>query len=227
MPQTRASRLALVLANLVPIVGVVWFDWRVFDILILYWAENVVVGGINVLRMLACRGGSVLDAHLPAGFRSQHDAGQPRALQRAASGMRLFLIPFFAVHYGLFCFGHYTAVVSIFGDLNGGGGGPAFSWPPELWIGVAAITASHLVSFWFNYIGQGEYQRTSLRELMHRPYGRIVVMHLTVIGGGLLVTTLGNPLWMLVLLVVLKIGIDLGLHVRERSVFRRSGEMSS
>ena len=38
------SLVALVLVNLVPIAGVLFFDWRVFDLLLLYWAESVVIG---------------------------------------------------------------------------------------------------------------------------------------------------------------------------------------
>ena len=205
MPASRTSQFALVIANLVPLAGVIWFDWRVFDVLILYWVENVVIGIINVLRMLACRGGLT-------------------GIRAVDSGGRLFLIPFFAVHYGFFCFGHYTAVVSFFDDPASGAsaGMPALLWESGLWVGVAAIAISHLVSFGFNFIGRGEYLRTSLTELMHRPYGRIVVMHLTVIGGAFLMAMFGNPLWMLVLLIALKVGFDLGLHRRERSVFDRA-----
>ncbi|MGI9247995.1 MAG: DUF6498-containing protein, partial [Woeseiaceae bacterium] len=53
----RPSSIALVLANLVPLAGVLLFDWQVFDVLMLYWAENVIIGVINVLRMGVCRGG--------------------------------------------------------------------------------------------------------------------------------------------------------------------------
>lgn len=195
----QPSRIALVLANLIPIAGVLVFDWQVFDVVILYWAENVVIGAVNVLRMIACKG------------------GPPRYID----------IPFFIAHYGLFCFGHYAAIVAIFD------GGPdtnlqqspflgvplSEAWQSPLWIAVAAIAISHLLSFRTNFIGKGEYLRTKTSQLMRRPYGRIFVLHVGIIAGGLLVTLLGNPVWALVVLIMIKTGVDLRMHTRERRIF--------
>jgi hypothetical protein len=43
--------VALIVANLVPLVGVLWFGWNVWAILIIYWLENGIVGLFNVLKM--------------------------------------------------------------------------------------------------------------------------------------------------------------------------------
>ena len=47
---------ALIVANLVPLVGVLWFGWNVWTILIIYWLENGVVGVFNVLKMRRAEG---------------------------------------------------------------------------------------------------------------------------------------------------------------------------
>ena len=49
--QLRLSAAALVIANLVPLAGVLLWQWSVSSIVILYWFENVVIGVVNVLRM--------------------------------------------------------------------------------------------------------------------------------------------------------------------------------
>jgi hypothetical protein len=196
---SKPSVIALILANLVPIAGVLVLDWHVFDVVILYWAENVVIGVVNVLRMIVSKGASA----------------------------RYFDIPFFIVHYGMFCFGHYTGIVAIFG------GGPekgllqspflsiplSEAWQSPLWIGVAGIAISHLLSFRTNFIGGGEYLRTNTSQLMRRPYGRIVVLHIGIIAGGFLVSLLGDPVWALIVLIVIKTGIDLRMHTSERRIF--------
>ena len=200
MTLTRPSAVALILANLVPLAGVLWLDWRVFDILMLYWAENVVIGVVNVLRMIACG---------------------------ARTDFRFLLIPFFIVHYGMFCFGHYTAVVRLFADeqdLASGNGhifgvAPADVWQSPLWFGVVAIAISHLLSFYFNFLGRREYRRTNMMQLMRRPYGRIIVLHIAVIAGGFLIAVLGDPTWMLLVLIVMKSAIDLRMHEKERHLF--------
>ena len=174
----RPSYIVLVLANLFPLAGVFLLDWQVIDILLLYWAENVVIGIVNVLRM---------------------------AVRRTAK--RLFLIPFFCVHYGMFCFGHLSAVIALFGDEEG----IAANWQ--------ALFVSHLFSFFSNFIGRGEYGRTDIQALMQRPYGRIIALHVAIIIGAALVDWLGSPVMMLVVLVVAKIAMDLRLHVSERRKF--------
>lgn len=196
----RPSSIALVFANLVPLAGVFLLDWKVFDILMLYWAENVVIGVVNVLRMAVCR-----------------------------SGAKGFLIPFFVVHYGMFCYGHLLAVTSIFSETGGGAaawqyllGMPiADAWKSALWMAIAAIMASHLFSFFGNFVASGEYRRTTVRALMKRPYGRIIVLHVAVIIGAALIQWLGSPVMMLVVLVAAKIALDLRLHLAERNKFRR------
>ena len=223
--QLKSSSLVLIAANLLPIGGVLWFDWSVFEILLLYWTESVIIGVINVLRMLASRSGNVLEGF--AGMRGEVPAAASAAMNAAVSrmarrGIKGFLIPFFIVHYGVFCYGHLSAVVGIFSD-RGLHGGLLGAVPPlsdlAFWALVASIFASHLFSFFANFIGKGEYRRTGVAALMHRPYGRIVVMHITVIFGAGLVMWLDNPLPMLVVLVAAKIILDLKLHNRERQRF--------
>ena len=83
-----ASAVALVLANAVPLAGVVALGWQVFPLVLLYWLENVVVGGFNVLRMLSAR---------------------PRDGVRWVA--KAFLVPFFVVHFGLFTATHVCVCV--------------------------------------------------------------------------------------------------------------------
>jgi hypothetical protein len=49
---------------------------------------------------------------------------------------------------------------------------------------------------------------------MFRPYGRIVIMHLTIIFGGILIQSFGAPLLALLVMISLKILIDLTAHFR-------------
>jgi ABC-type multidrug transport system fused ATPase/permease subunit len=138
---------------------------------------------------------------------------------------KLFLIPFFIVHYGMFCFGHLTAVVALFAPqgLSADLGATMHElWQSSYWIAIAAIATSHLYSFATNFIGNGEYQRVNIMSLMKRPYGRIVAMHVAIILGGALVAWLGNALPMLLVLIVAKSILDLKLHERERAIHARA-----
>ena len=54
---------------------------------------------------------------------------------------------------------------------------------------------------------------------MQQPYGRIVVMHVAILGGGFLMLALHSPTVGLLLLVALKITFDLRGHFAERKKF--------
>ena len=47
-----STGLILVLANLLPIIAVTKLGWTVYDLLILYWLEIILIGVINVLKMI-------------------------------------------------------------------------------------------------------------------------------------------------------------------------------
>ena len=191
------SGVVLILANLVPLVGVVFFGWSLFATLLLFWVENVIVGVFSVLQMLMAR------------------PGDP-----AAWALKLFMIPFFILHYGMFTTVHGVFVMSLFGDP------PAkLSQTPAAFLhavqatgiagAAAALALSHAVSFILNFIGSGKYRTAELQVLMFRPYGRVMVLHVVILLGGFLVQLVGSPMPALALLVVLKTGLDLGAHLRE------------
>ncbi len=191
--------IALVLANLIPLAGVLFFGWATFPLVYLFWLENVVVGGFNVLKMLL--------------------AAPQNGLNWLA---KAFLIPFFCFHYGLFTFVHGVFVVGFFGgQFRQGAPFPDSDLflrlisEQQLWLAVLALVVSHGFSFGWNYLLRGEYRTASLSALMHQPYGRVVVLHVAILGGGFLVMALGSPVAGLALLVVLKIALDVRAHVKQ------------
>jgi hypothetical protein len=203
-PSRPVAAPLLILANAVPLVGVLAWDWRVGDVVLLYWIENLVIGLFNVLRILAA---------------------QPEGAGRGLLAGKIALAGFFFVHYGGFCAGHGVFLAAMFPVAGPGGAKLGIDAivldmlrEPGLLAAVAALAVSHGYSFVRNYLGRGEYRRVDVGRLMMRPYGRIVVVHVFVIAGGMLVQGLHAPLAALVLFVVLKTAIDYGMHRRERSL---------
>ena len=43
----RLTAVVLIVANAVPLSGVLLFGWKVFPLILLYWLENVIVGAFN------------------------------------------------------------------------------------------------------------------------------------------------------------------------------------
>jgi hypothetical protein len=193
LPPLSLSTAALLLANLVPLAGAAFWGWSAYELLLLFWAENVVIGLFQILRM-----GSV-------------------ALLRRRLGQAA-LIPFFALHYGLFAFAHGMLVTGSFAPPGEDGLAQAIALllsPSGQLLALLALTVSHGFSFMVHFIGAGEWREAELPVLMKQPYARVVVLHLVILGGGAAAMALGEPLVALLLLVVLKIVVDVAAHRRE------------
>lgn len=200
-------QVALLLANLIPVFGVLFMDWDVGGIIVLYWAENLVIGLYTILKMLVTGGLGAIG-----------------------------LILFFCIHYGGFSAVHGMFVLKLT-EYEGISTLQAVdeSWPgplvlveklynlvssilvaaPDemLWV-LLAMVLSHGVSFLVLFIGQGEFRKTTVSRLMRAPYRRVAILHITVIVGAFLIVKLESPMGLLLALVALKTGMDIILHKR-------------
>jgi hypothetical protein len=195
------SAWVLVAANLLPLYGVLFWSWEAFPLLVLFWVENVILGLLNAARMLAIDPG---DAASWAG--------------------KLAMVPLFCALYGFFTAVHGVFVFSMFGkypvaglDVLAPALRAAQDW--NLALPIGALAASHLFSFFWNYLYRGEFRRASLHKQMTRPYARVMILHVTLIFGGFGAMLLGSPLWALLVLLGVKIALDLRSHLKEHLHF--------
>ena len=187
-----ASGYVLIGANMLPLIGVMLFDWSLAHVVVLYWAESAVIAFYTVLKICI--------------------AGKATAL---------IAVPFFVGHFGGFMAGHFLFVYALFvRGLNATGPEPAalealIDLFGPLWISLLALAVSHGVSFALNFVVEREYEGATVSELMTAPYKRIMVMHLTVIFGGALLLAFKTPMPALLLLVLLKTAADFRAHTKE------------
>ena len=86
--------------------------------------------------------------------------------------------------------------------------------PSQMKFAILALFLSHGVSFVYNYLLKNEYKTAKSKHLMGAPYGRVVIMHIAILGGGFLTMAIGSPAALLLLLVLLKTIVDINLHLR-------------
>ncbi len=180
----------MLLANLLPLWGALMGQWSVYELILLYWAENVLIGLYQLARFGA--------------------VGWLRDLPEI-----VVLAAFFTVHYGMFTLVHGMFVVGMFGPSLDAGleAGVALLLSPDgLLVPLLLLAASHGFSFVVHFLRGGEWRDAGPKELMLAPYGRVVVLHLAILGGGALVVMTGQPVAALVLLVVLKMGVEVVAH---------------
>lgn len=193
----QLSVLVLIAVNLLPLGGVLFYGLTVFAVMVLFWSENVVIGILNVAKMLTL-------------FKLRGDVG--------ALGLAIF----FGMHYGIFTVVHGVFVFTLFSPANSAtsslstvdAGFGVFAIP------LLALIASHTLSFLFNFLWQKEYEVVTSQELMVQPYGRVIALHVTIIFGGFVVMSLGEPVYALALLILVKIGIDVAAHSHEHKKLR-------
>ena len=185
------TALALIIANLVPVAGAVYFGWNLGEVMVLYWAESGIIGFYNICKIaVISRWGA------------------------------LFFGVFFLAHYGAFMAVHFLFIYMLFvkgpQDMSGGDLAEVGQMFLSMWPALLALFLSHGLSFFQNFIGREEFRGSNARLQMSEPYTRIVLMHLVIIFGGGLALILGSPAPVILLVIAGKILFDLRAHLRQR-----------
>ncbi len=225
MGKLNLSVVALILANLVPLFGVLFFSWDHTLVIALFWIENLIIGGFNLLRMFT-------------------------AIVVNKNGIKIFHPLFFLFHYGMFCSAHglilwdilklgdQPQAISLFGYSADGilqvfGEGIAVLQSfvalhsPIIWLGIVSLLLSRSVSFIENFVLKGEVFTATPRDLMVRPYSQIVVMHAGIIFGGLAIDKFGSSVWLLFIIVAFKIAVDIRMHLRQHSANSKQADQAT
>jgi hypothetical protein len=204
----RVAVAMLMAANLVPLALVLAGKASVGGLVILYWAENLVIGLYALLRMATAQRSTVLD--------------------------KISAMIFFCPHYGIFCLSHGMVVMLLFGDgsrvsaqregvspflslvqnLAAAADAAGLFSPAGLLLPLLALFASHGVSFAQNYLLNGRYRSVNAAASFWRPYPRMVLLHIMIFAGAYFIERHGSTLPMLAGLVAGKTLIDLALHWR-------------
>lgn len=189
--------------DLFPIIAVLTLGWGAAALVFLYWLENIIIGVVALARMTAS---SVKFGIL------------------GLAGMA-FLGPFFAVHYGGFCFVH-GQFVNLFAGISGQGStdffGPiglvqnALASGAHMPVFVGAIIALQAFLFVRDFIWRGEYRTSDVTEEMSAPYARIVVLHIGIFAGAAALAAIGEPMIGVLALIILRAAWGILLTVRRR-----------
>jgi hypothetical protein len=179
--------------NLVPAVCVLMFGWSPAILLLLYWAENVVIGVFNIVRLLVVGARDGVGAFLGA----------------------VFHVVFFVIHYGMFCVAHGVFALTFLGFERGMPNNADMTerllldLPDYLEAeqgfaaALLAILALQAVSF-VQWLVQGAWRTADGGALFHEPYARIITLHVSLFAMAFALGALGNPVFGVFALAILK-----------------------
>jgi hypothetical protein len=172
--------LGLLAVNAIPLAGVLWFGWNVFEVLLLYWFENVAIGIAHAARL----GISTRTNAVSGGFG---------------------VTTFFALHYGLFTLVHGVFVLVYFGIVSDG----LSTFKGGLGLPVLSIFAWQALALGLDAMDSQGFKGRDPTSMMFEPYPRVFALHVAVILGGFLIGEFGAPVWALAALVAVKTLADL------------------
>ncbi len=229
MADRRASPLAVALilvTNLIPVAGVLWLGWDAAQILLLYWCENLVIGALTLPRILTARGVDKTPIKVSG-------ASGDRTLSLSAVGTRLFVSGFFIVHYGLFCLVHGVFTLVIVAGFGPDGGQLVDALPAirartfdeaDFRYAILGIVVLHIVLMLRQWWMSGLWRTSSPGEEMFRPYGRVIVLHFTVLLGGMVLAGLDGPAWSVLILCGVKSVVEIFAERRGGAVLKPLGQ---
>jgi hypothetical protein len=179
-----------------------WFalrgGWTVGSLMTLFWFENGLVGLATGARLLALPGPPVLH------------------------GMKFVLVPFFALHFGLFFVLHGLLVNAVFvGQWEAPTAAPGFlvalvaALVAIAWQAGSAHVAYVAPDHSRDEVAASHQDPATARRLVLplvkvgvAPYPRVVVLHLVLVLGGIASLALDSPWIAIALLLVLKAAIE-------------------
>ena len=185
----------LLLPNIVALIGAIFLHWHVFFMLVLYWLENVIVGLISLFKMITI-------------------AQVEERRGNTAGGGSLF----FAIHYGFICMVHGVFVLAIYSsqgsnsnEINLGESFKTIFSEPLFWVIGVTLFIRYVKEYQSEFIDTGEYLKGESSTQFGLPYGRIIILHGTLILCAFLISTVGEP-WSSIVLILLKTSLDLAFY---------------
>ncbi len=219
------SVVSLVAVNCIPLAGVIFAGWSAWNIVWLYWVENLVVGMYTLIKLLDLP---------PETLEGKHRVWEFRLPNRKRSVVGLF-----CAHYGAFCAAHalFLLILSLLARNNAPGSEPFLVQEGTLFgktlhflvsqlsggfvCAAAALFVRHGVSYVQNYLKRQEYAHLTVEQVFTSPYSRIVLLQFVILLPLLPIFAplmfpfrgiIGSPF--LIALVIGKIILDLKLHFR-------------
>lgn len=195
-PVDDGSVWSLLVANLFVLVLALLFDWHLVDMMLVYWAQSLMIGISYLLRILS------LEKFSTENFYINGRAVEPTTMTKWKVGM------FFVLHFGIF---HLVYVSFIF---SGEFGEPMqINW--EFFVCLAAFAFNHAYSYRYHR-DMDRAGTPNIGTLMFTPYARVIPMHMMIIFGGLLPQSFG--IW---IFGALKTGADTVMHQVEHKRLSR------
>ncbi len=200
------SFVSVIIANLIPVSGVFFFHWDVTMILVLYWLENAVIGLFLAAKIALVR----------------HDLTLLRRISQGISGV---------FPYAVFTVIHLLFVVALCTAFQAQAEGKTtfrlhfeqtipvlkIFVSPQVLATLALMAGHQFFSLVYDFVGRGEFRRTTAEALVKSTALRVVPLHMCIVFGVTVSPAFDLPKGFLLVLMAAKTITDLAGHTLDRA----------
>jgi len=190
----KRSLWALISANVIPLLGAYFLNWQLAEIVILYWAETLILLFYHSVRNIAV---SPIMGFFQSIFNCVH--------------IIMFAAIHFAFIWNIFVLGFWIPTAEKDESLA-----TVFNYLIHLWPALVALFASHGYSLFLHFFQNPNAEKVPLKALSL--FVRIIIMHIVVIFGGILALLTNSHWTTLLLLVSLKTIADAKAHSKQHNL---------
>lgn len=206
--RSQTAFVGVLLANVASLLVIWWYDWQAHALLLAYWLEAGVIGAIYVAKIRraegtddpnAIRSWVEIDGERPVSYIGRPNADIADAFVQQYAVFWLFL----GLVIGLLPFTEENVALE-----------PAS--PFVVALVAASLVVSHLFSYWYEYLGDREYERRGPVSLLVEPGTRFLALFCATLVGMAAAALVAEPLGVILVLIFFKTCADLLEHRRER-----------
>jgi hypothetical protein len=206
--------VGIIIANTIPILGILFAGWDWREILIFYWLGNITVGVLLVINLIRAPSLSAVYTELGKPTVSGAPIPEIRGNMTTINAnqtlfMKIFVIGFFCFHYGMFTLVHGVFVFAITAGTYTIDGIQTSN------ADLAPLNIAQILLFWIiasvTFIAvqlMGERSNLTIQGV----YARMITLHVSILLGVFLISVLDWPASAALLLVFVNFFFDLKLY---------------
>ena len=182
------SRYLLIFANILPLYGVFFLDWKIFEIIFVYFSETIIFTSLNILKIF----------YLKLSISS-----------KILKTLKFFFsIIIFIVFAGAIIFLFYIGEIEKSNPNLGLSDIMKQIFSSSYFSNLATFAAVYLYSFFFEYLKKKEYDSHTVMMIIKPSYLRVWLLLIISLASAYLFSQKIDSVYVLVIFIVIKTGID-------------------
>ena len=185
----------LIAVNLLPIAGVLAWNWNPKEVFLVYCLESIIIGIFTLVKMAI-----VILFRKKDTWQNGENSSQQHGI---------FFMLFFMVHYGIFVgiqMAIFFGVSGIGKDNNISAFNFFYKWPQlinnDMLLMLGAFVFFYGFKMMIDFVLSGQYRTIPMMTLMFQPYGRIFIQQFTVIVGSMFLTFGAGDIFIFIFAIV-------------------------